>query len=154
MGRQLFFIALASVLWFSCTEAPFFEEMRTYNEGWSAADPATFTFNVADTTEDYQFLLNLRHTEAYPYSNLFVFMELRFPNGKMSVDTLECVLADPRGRWTGRASGNLVDHRIVINPRAIFPLKGEYSVSITQAMRDEVLNEVTDVGFAIEAIKP
>lgn len=154
MIRRLLPVAIVASLWLGCTEAPYFEEMRSYQEGWSADAPATFEFDVTDTTQDYRFLLNLRHTEAYPFSNLFLFMELRFPNGKMSVDTLECVLADPKGRWTGRASGSLVDHRIIINQRAIFPLKGDYTVRITQAMRKDPLKEVTDVGFAVEAIQP
>ena len=97
--------------------------------------------------------MNLRHTEAYPYSNLYVLMQLDFPNGKKSVDTLECILADRRGKWAGRTIGDLVDHRIGLrsnNDTVLFHLKGNYKVTITQAMREDPLNEVMDVGFALE----
>lgn len=145
-------VVLTTVL-SSCRDTPFYEKMLTYNGEWPAEDPAAFTFQIDDTTAHYRFLLNLRHTEAYRYSNLYLFMQLDFPNGKLSVDTLECVLADPKGRWTGKSSGNLVDHRIVLNPKAIFPLTGEYTVKITQAMRQDTLREIMDVGFSLESLK-
>ncbi len=145
-------VVAATLFLSSCREAPFYEKMQTFNGEWSAGNPATFTFEVEDTTSAYSFLLNLRHTEAYRYSNLFLFMQLDFPNGKLSVDTLECVLADPKGRWTGKASGNLVNHRIILNPKAIFPLPGEYTVKITHAMRHDTLREIMDVGFALESV--
>lgn len=150
MRKTLFFIGAFAVL-ISCGEPPFYEETRTFEAAeWPAAEELTFTFEIDDTQQAYDFLLNLRHGEAYPYSNLYLFMQLDFPNGKRSVDTLECVLADERGKWNGRTPGSLVDHRIIINGRRIFPLKGEYTVHIKQAMRQDPLPEIFDVGFALE----
>ena len=138
-----------------CSEPPYFEEMKTLEESeWRANEPVAFTFEVSDTEQPYDLLLNLRHTEAYPFSNLYLFMTLKFPNGKESTDTLECRLADERGMWLGRTPGDLVDHRILLNNRAIFPLEGEYEVAITQAMRVDPLPEVLDVGFALEKWVP
>ncbi|WP_306641540.1 gliding motility lipoprotein GldH [Sanyastnella coralliicola] len=145
-------LTLISVL-YACTPAPFYEEMKTVNGTWDANDPGVFEFEISDTTQKYTMLMNLRHTEAYPYSNMYVFMQLDFPNGKKSVDTLECLLADPRGKWGGRSMGDLVDHRIGLrqkNEPVIFPLKGTYKVTITQAMREDPLREVMDIGFALE----
>lgn len=150
MRKTLFLIGAFAVL-ISCGEPPFYEETRTFEDAkWPADQDLTFTFEIDDTQQAYDFLLNLRHGEAYPYSNLYLFMQLDFPNGKRSVDTLECVLADERGKWKGRTPGSLVDHRIIINGRRIFPLKGEYTVHIKQAMRQDPLPEIFDVGFALE----
>lgn len=143
-------LIIAALLLSGCADPPYFEEFKTYDGEWSATEPAVFEFSIQDTTRAFDFLLDLRHTEAYPFSNLYLFMQLDFPNGKKSIDTLECVLADERGRWFGRSPGDLVDHRILLNERAIFPLKGDYKITIAQAMRVEPLPEIMDVGFALE----
>lgn len=134
-----------------CTDSPYFHENRSLpSSKWLADEPEVFTFQVNDTTKAFDFLLNLRHGDAYPYSNLYLFVQLDFPNGKRSVDTLECVLADPQGRWNGKKTGQLVDHRIMLNARRIFPLTGTYHLQIRHAMRVDPLPEIHDVGFTLD----
>lgn len=138
-----------------CGESPYFYENTVMDpKGWSSSDPVNYTFEIDNTTQPYDFVLSLRHGDDYPYSNLFLFVQLDFPNGKTSVDTLECVLADPRGRWNGKKTGQLVDHRIVMNSRRIFPLEGTYHLRIEQAMRHDPLPAVHDVGFSLYEWKP
>ena len=71
-----------------------------FEEGvWNATDVKEFTFEMEDTIQRRQMYVHLRNDETYKYSNLFLFVELEFPNGKKRIDTLECPLADPTGRW-------------------------------------------------------
>lgn len=134
-----------------CGEAPYYYANKVIDPPqWHAGDPAVFTFDITDTDQAFDFLLQLRHGDDYPYSNLYLFMQLDFPNGKKSVDTLECILADPRGRWNGKRTGRLVDHRIMLNHRRMFPLEGTYHLRIRQAMRQDPLPEVHDVGFILQ----
>lgn len=142
---------IAVMLLASCADEPYFQETRWFNPPeWSAQSPEVFTFQVEDTTRAFDFILNLRHSDNYPYSNLYLFVQLDFPNGKKSIDTLECILADPRGRWNGKKTGQYVDHRIAINRRRIFPLTGTYHMRISQAMRVDPLPEVYDLGFILD----
>lgn len=147
----LFSVVLyAALVLAGCGPAPYFHENTKIDpNGWKGSDAITYTFDISDTEQAYDFILSLRHSEAYPYSNLFLFVQLDFPNGKTSVDTLECVLADERGRWNGKRTGQLVDHRILMNSRKIFPLEGSYHLKIRQAMRHDPLPEVHDVGFSL-----
>ena len=78
---------------------------------------------------------------------------MSFPNGRSLIDTFECVLADQSGRWLGNGIGDLVDHRILLNEKRMFPIKGPYELTITQAMRDSELKGVYDVGFSLENTK-
>lgn len=134
-----------------CSDPPYFHENRTFESlSWQADQPEVFTFQVNDTTQAFDFLLNLRHGDAYPFSNLYLFVQLDFPNGKRSIDTLECVLADQRGRWNGKKTGQLVDHRIMLNERRIFPMTGTYHLQIRHAMRVDPLPEIHDVGFTLD----
>lgn len=151
----LTYLVLAVVLLAGCGQSPYFYENTVIDpQGWPGGEPVTYTFDIDDTTEPFNFVMNLRHGDDYPYSNLFLFVQLDFPNGKTSVDTLECVLADPTGRWNGRKTGQLVDHRIMLNSRRIFPMEGSYNVHIRQAMRNDPLPGIHDVGFSLERWQP
>lgn len=118
--------------------------------GWDRTSKERFIFEVPDSTNNYLFYLHLRHNVDYRYSNLYLFMETQFPNGNITRDTLECIIADPSGKWTGNGNGRLKTNLILLNPSLRFPLKGTYTIDIEQAMRDEVLEGITDVGIRIE----
>jgi gliding motility-associated lipoprotein GldH len=104
---------------------------------------------MKDTTTLHNFYINLRNGENYAYSNIYVFVELEFPNGKKSIDTVECILADPTGKWIGSGSGSIYDNRFLYQHGKQFPLSGRYKVNIQQGMRTDELNGINDVGFRI-----
>ena len=62
------------------------------------------------------------------------------------------LLADNQGKWMGKGIGDLYDYQFRFKELVLFPVKGEYSFEIEQAMRDEVLPYVTDIGIRIEKV--
>ena len=96
------------------------------------------------------FGIGLRHLENYRYSNLFVFLHTRMPNGNITHDTIECTLATPEGRWIGKSSGSMRDLVVPLNENLRFPLTGTYHFEIEQAMREPVLKGISDIGLYIE----
>ena len=86
------------------------------------------------------------------FSNLYLFLDFTFPNGKNRRDTLGCTLADARGNWFGSGTGSLIDHRISFKEDFEFPIKGRYNLRVTQGMRQDPLKGVTDLGFRLETI--
>jgi gliding motility-associated lipoprotein GldH len=134
----------------SCDDKVVFEENKAIDNGvWSHTDAARFQFTVNDTVSFHDFYLNVRNGEEYPYSNLYVFLEMEFPNAKKSIDTISCFLADPSGKWLGSGLGDLYDQRFMIRKRKQFPLAGRYSVTIRQGMRTPELNGIYDIGFRL-----
>lgn len=109
-----------------------------------------FDLTVNDTLSDYAFYLNIRHLENYRYSNLFIFLHTEFPNGNVTHDTIECTFAYPDGRWMSKGSGTIRSASILLNPALRFPLSGSYHFEIEQAMRDDVLKGITDIGISFE----
>ncbi|MBQ2499473.1 MAG: gliding motility lipoprotein GldH, partial [Bacteroidales bacterium] len=99
---------------------------------------------------DYAFYLNIRHLENYRYSNLYVFLHTEFPNGNITHDTIECTFARPDGSWMSKGSGTIRSAKILLNPALRFPLSGSYHFEIEQAMRDDVLKGITDIGLSFE----
>lgn len=134
----------------SCDSKMVFEESRPIAEHtWKANQPAKVEFEVKDTMALHNFYITLRNGENYPYSNMFVFVEMEFPNGKKNIDTVECVLADPTGKWLGEGSGSIYDNRILYKQDRRFPLAGRYKINISQGMRVEELPGVYDIGFRL-----
>lgn len=138
--------------WTGCGPEPIFAESRPIETegGWSASDVKTFRFDITDTLSKHEFFIDLRHDQIYPFSNLYLFVDFDFPNGRQRRDTVLCELADARGAWLGTGSGPVVDHRIGFLSATAFPLSGAYEISVAHAMRRDPLPGVLDVGFRLE----
>lgn len=147
---SVFLLLFALVLFSSCDKNLVFEQnQKIENTVWLASKPLVFNFEVSDTVSRNNLYINLRNGDDYPYMNLFVFVTTRFPNGKTSVDTMECFLADVRGKWLGSGLGDIYDNRFLYKENVAFPIPGKYEVEIAQAMRQEELESIYDVGFRI-----
>lgn len=150
--KHFLIACVAATLWWGCSDDAVFDATTPIAEGqWSADAPVVFDFDMHDTVKLYDFYLTLRNGEEYPYSNIFLFVDLQFPNGKHSLDTVECYLADPQGRWYGSGAGSRYYNRIrwAAKSRKAFPMEGPYRISIEQAMRTPVLDGIYDVGFRL-----
>ena len=135
----------------SCSNDTLYNESVVIPEArWDNDMIPFFDVNVNDTSTDYAFYLNIRHLENYRYSNLYIFMHTTFPNGNVTHDTIECILAMPDGRWMGKGSGTMRSANVLLNPALRFPLSGEYHFEIEQAMREKELRGITDIGLCFE----
>ena len=61
------------------------------SEEWHMDSLAQFVYSIEDTASDYQMLIYVRHTEQYPYQNMWLFVD---DSGRR--DTIEFYLADDR----------------------------------------------------------
>lgn len=122
-------------------------------KGWASDQPVEFQWEVKDTLRKHDFVLDLRHSQSYPYSNLYLFLTYQFPNGKSRVDTVECTLADEYGKWRGSGFGDLVDQRFMLHEEVMFPLKGRYALSVAHGMRTDPIEGIANVGMRLEAVE-
>lgn len=147
----LIFTFFIFCLFVACDRTRIFEENVPVDQaGWNVRKPIEFEVDVMDTLTPNNFYLNVRHAEGYPYANLFVFMNTRFPNGKIARDTLEVILQDKNGDWIGSGLGDIYDNQIPFKKGLRFPLKGKYTFTIEQAMRVPVLPFIMEIGIRIE----
>ena len=143
---------LVCVLFFSsCDNNRIFEQNQAIPEtGWAATNKIKFNVDIKDPSTPTNFYINVRNADGYPYSNIFLFIKTTFPNGKRSNDTLECVLADEKGKWIGSGMGDLYDNQIPFKKNVRFPLAGSYIFEIEQGMRTENVPLIMDGGLRIE----
>lgn len=142
-------ILLATML-FSCSNNTLYNESFTLPEyGWDKNNAVGFSVDVPDSLAIFNFAINIRNTTEYRYSNLYVFLITEFPNGNVSRDTLEILLADINGSWLGKGWGNTKENNITLRENLRFPESGMYNFYIQQAMRTDTLTGISDVGIKI-----
>ncbi|MCB2218875.1 MAG: gliding motility lipoprotein GldH [Bacteroidetes bacterium] len=120
---------------------------------WIASDPVTIDFEIHDTLTPMNLFINLRHNTSYEKSNLFLFVDTWYPNDHHTRDTLEFVLAHPDGEWIGDGFGKIKALQVAIARGVKFPLSGHYKMQFEQAMRNEALNGIEDIGLRIEKMQ-
>lgn len=144
----LFLILL--ILSGGCSPNKIFEDNYDIpQQKWEYTQKANFEVAITDTIQRYDVYLNLRHTEAYPYKNLWVIIHTTFPDGKTQDRRVEVPLADSKGKWFGKGR-SVINQQIQIQSNAIFPKVGKYQFAIEQNMRTNPLEHVLSVGIGIE----
>lgn len=144
-----FFFLLAFA---SCNPKSVLNESRdTPQPGWAYDDPICFDLTVTDTVPRYNLTFSLKHTDDYEWMNAFFLITTVFPNMETKIDTLECLLADPSGKWFGNRFGKYRSIGFLYKQGIRFPAPGEYRFEIRHAMRDDTLSDLTSVGLKIQA---
>ncbi len=141
------------ILFSSCGRHVLIDKSMVINGVWPKDKPGIFKVEVTDTSKLYNFYLNIRHNNNYRFSNLYVFLQTRFPNNNISRDTLEIVLANKDGKWLGKGWGNIKEDIIVLKKNLRFPIKGEYEFVFWQGMRKDTLIGIEDIGIRIQQVK-
>jgi gliding motility-associated lipoprotein GldH len=154
-ARLFLILFLFSILFFSsCDNSRIFEKNTAIPEvGWSSKNVIKFDVDIANPNAPTNFYVNVRNAAGYPYSNLFLFIKTTFPNGKMSKDTLECILANDKGKWLGSGMGDIFDNQIPFKRNVRFPQEGKYTFEIQHGMRMDTIPLIMDVGLRIEKSK-
>ena len=153
--RSYFMIGLAAVFATGCADNVVYQgDVQVPNGQWSRSFTPEFVFDIADTVARHDVYIDVRHTGEYPFSDLYLFVDLTGPGGRSMRDTVECLLADPTGQWLGKGTGFIFSDRIqakvLYKLRNRFPSAGRYTMKLEQAMRAEPLPAIIDVGVSVE----
>lgn len=143
--KKLLLLATLTLALTACRQGIVFSQFVPIPSGeWYVDSVAQFDYTIADKEAGYQVLVYVRHTERYPYQNMWLFLD----NGSQR-DTIEFYLADDRGQWLGDKHHGFIEMPVLIEQNYHFADTGRYAMSIQHGMRDSVLRGVTDVGFEI-----
>ncbi len=141
----------------SCDSSQVFDEYKTIPSSWDKDSIVSFNIIAPDITHQYNLFINVRNTSDFKYSNLFLVVEMNFPNRKVVKDTLEYLMAKPSGEFLGTGFTDVKENKLWYKEGFVFSESGEYKINIQHAMREngsvkglETLEGVTDIGFRIE----
>jgi gliding motility-associated lipoprotein GldH len=141
----------------SCDSNSVFDQYKSVPNQWNKDSVITFKVQAPDSINAYNVFVNLRNTHNYKYSNLFLIVSTKFPNGKVIKDTLEYRMAKPNGEFLGTGFSDVKENKLWYKEDVVFNETGEYEFNIQHAMRENGkingivnLEGITDVGLRIE----
>ena len=156
-GLNKIILLLCIVLSFmvcSCNSNVLFtDSVSMAKEEWTLENVATFTPLIKDTISSNNIFFTLRTGSSYPFRNIYFFVSTTSPAGKTITDTLQYMLADEKGKWYGKGSGDIHELRLPFKSNVYFPASGTYSFKVRHGMRSETLKGVFDIGLRIEKHK-
>ncbi|MDR1340543.1 MAG: gliding motility lipoprotein GldH [Prevotellaceae bacterium] len=118
---------------------------------WNRDTLLKFSIPVEDTVSWYSLSIDLRNRTDYSFQNLYLFLNIKAPNGNTTADTLNFMLAYDDGSWTG--SGGLFskyrENTFLYREYIRFPERGDYSVNIRHGMRKDDLKGISSVGLTL-----
>lgn len=135
----------------SCHQGNFyFEEVAKVENSWKSNDFKTFKVPVKNAKHEYTMYFIMRNNNEYPYSNIYLFTELKSPSGEVVADTLEYQLAYPNGEWMGFGMGEIKQNTLVYKEKLALKDTGIYEINVSQAMREIDLTGIEDISLMIE----
>jgi gliding motility-associated lipoprotein GldH len=159
-NKSAWFILVLAVTFSSCDSKQVFDEYKSVPDEWQKDSVIKFKVNPPDSIQDYNLFVNIRNTNTYKFSNLFLIVEMEYPHGKTIKDTLEYQMAKPNGELLGEGMTDIKENKLWYkgyDEPFVFEEKGDYNIRIQHAMRNngdingvDKLEGITDVGFRIE----
>ena len=133
----------------SCSHKEVFFEYHSFtNAEWSSGDTAVFNVKIEKNSQPYNVSVELRNNDDYPFSNLWLFINCKMPDGKSRTDTIGADLADVYGKWYGKGL-SLYNLSIPYEKAILFPDTGVYVYTVHQGMRVDPLKGITDIGLKV-----
>lgn len=150
--KRFYYILIICVLCFiSCNHNCIYDDLLEIpNQAWIYDAPARFDVEIKDTTCFYKMSLNIRNQVNYEFGNLYLFVTMVLPDGRMARDTVNCMLANKDGRWIGKGISGVKDLSIPFRSEMLFPMSGNYVFYIEQAMRKDTLEGIQSIGIRID----
>lgn len=154
----IFFITVSA-----CDKKSIFDKYTSVNSRWDIDRAVLYDFKIADTTQRFNLFIKLRTSNNYKFSNLFLTVDLKYPNGKVMKDTLEYKMANADGTMLGDGNIFIKEHKLWFKGHQDafrFSEIGAYSIAIKHAVRElgnpqgvKFLDGIEDVGLRIELLE-
>lgn len=129
--------------------------MKSIDNKWNKKTEQKFNLEISDPQNPKNIIFVVRNNNEYPYSNIRFIVNFKNPKSKISqVDTLNYILSKPNGEWLGTGFGEVKETLFQYKTNYNFPEKGTYEVGVMQAMRNENLPGIEDIGIKVETAKP
>ncbi len=144
-------IIVAGSILLSCDRYRVFDTFsRLPHAEWHVDSLKLFEFEISDTKQIHNIYFNIRNDRSYGFSNLWLFVSIIPPTGEPVTDTIQVILADPRGKWLGKGFSGLYTSQVPYRTHVFFPEQGKYTIRIQHGMRPEIVKGITDIGIRIE----
>ena len=134
---------MLAIMLSACQNRTICHTYRTIHaNGWNRQDSLLFPIPVIhDTATPLHLTVEIRNTSKYPYTNLFLTI-----NG----DTMECILANGKGEWTGKGISTLYQNQFPYEKSLQIAHPDTLMLNIRHIMSDSLLQGIQDIGIRLE----
>ena len=148
----LIYCLLFTAIFFSACEKSrvFDKNISLEKEGWFYGEKQNFEVSILDTNTTYNLYINVRHTDEYPYNNLWVNMTTVFPDSTVQENKVSVVLSESNGEWIGTCVDGICYNSVLVQSNFLLNQKGKYTISLEQDMRMNPLPFVLSIGVKLE----
>jgi len=156
MIKRFFTILICLPLFSSCDyDSIVYDNFTDIKDSkWSETDTLAFEFDIDDNNYLYTIYLNLRVTNDYKYSNIYLQAALGASFEKAKFKREHILLATPEGKWLGSGKGKIVTLQLPLYQEVQFNAPSTYKVQLSQEMRDALLENITSVGIMVKKGNP
>ena len=101
--------------------------------------------------EKMHFEIDLRHTNIYPYQNLWLYIQTKGSDGVTRIDSIDFKLSEPSGRWLGTGWGSFYSITYTLPDLTIKKTSHTrwFRIDIQHGLRDEVLPGIENIGVRL-----
>lgn len=171
MTKIFFTLLILGSLFSGCVPSPYYQNTFSIpSNKWDIDYKPNFDIDIEDTLHYYNVSFLVRHTNAYPFANIWMNVLVQYPGDTVFKKTrIEIPLATPQGKWLGAGMGEIYEQRrmLVLNHdeqpitdelisiseeslKNLFHKKGRYKILLEQNMREKSLPHVLQIGLRIE----
>ena len=127
----------------------FDDSVRLQHPTWHRDSVVKFEVQIDDTISTYESGILVRNSGDYDYQNIWLFVTEVAPDSTCRRDTIQYYLADNYGRWLGSGIGSLYTNLYYYKEEVHYAQVGRYTYIIEQAMREDELRGITNIGLQI-----
>jgi len=144
-------LCLIGLAFLSCQGNSHYHHSETIPaKGWDLNETLYFQDSLRDDVpEKMHFEVTIRHSNLYPYQNLWMYIRTKTSNGTNRLDSINWILSEPSGRWLGSGWGSLysLTHRLPdLDISKTFGTRW-FSIEVQHGLQDETLPGIEDVGI-------
>ena len=132
-----------------CGPKIIFNNEVQFDSALAYQDTIHFEFEVVDTLNPYDIVLNIEHNNSYDFQNAYFKLLTKFPNGKIVEDITSFDLKMPNGMTNGNCSGDVCNVPFLIQDNTFFKSMGTYGLKLTQYTRVDSLEGIKSIGLKI-----
>lgn len=148
-------LVISSLFLLSCSQTNGDVYIASVGGKWDKNKEQKLAFKITDSQNPKNITFVVRNNNDYPYSNIrFIVNFSNLKTKQSQTDTLNYIIAKPNGEWLGKGFGETKEILFQYKAKYKFPENGEYSIGIVQAMRNNALPGIEDIGVKIESANP
>jgi len=151
MKPKIIFFLLITIGLLSCGKKTIFEKYKEIeNSTWNCKSVISFEVPINDIGKKYNIYITVRHSEVYPFNNLYVGVDIYTPSGdKRSKDYYLEIRNEDRS-FKGDVLGDIWDVKVQIMKNVSFTKEGILKFDITNLMQYTNLPDVMEIGLTVE----